>query len=370
MKVLHVSGARSWGGNEQQLLYLVEELAKHEVDQVLFCYENTPLHQKAKGLPVTIKSIHKSKPYSSTYTKALAKIVKKEGVDLIHLHTSDSVTGFMVTDMFHSLNTPTVFAKKGISSNVSTLSKIKYNYRNINRIICVSEYVKKNFVPYIKEKNRHKLVTVYDGVKEEALPAAATFNLRDKLKLSKDTFLIGNIANHTNAKDLPTLIAMVDQLVNKMYLKDIFVVQIGEFSKLTPNLELLVKQHGLEPYFRFMGFQENASSFLPQFDVFVMTSSREGGPTSVLEAFFKKTPVISTRVGVVEEAIQDGVNGYVANLGDSKTLAEKLVHFKNDPSLGKSFSERSYQLFIDKFTAQRFGEKTYEVYKDVFNETK
>ncbi|HSP83901.1 MAG TPA: hypothetical protein VLN72_09245, partial [Gillisia sp.] len=83
MKVLHISGARSWGGNEQQLLYLVEELAQYGVKQVLFCYENTPLSQKATGLPVTIKSIQKSKTYRSNYTKALAKIVIEEGVDLI-----------------------------------------------------------------------------------------------------------------------------------------------------------------------------------------------------------------------------------------------------------------------------------------------
>ncbi|QED37442.1 glycosyltransferase family 4 protein [Antarcticibacterium arcticum] len=370
MKVLHVSGAKSWGGNEQQLLYLVEELEKYEVEQYLFCYENTPLHQKARDFPVKIKTIRKSKPYSTRYAKALSHLIREEKIDLIHLHTSDSVTGFMVTDMFHSLKTPTVFAKKGISSRVSALSKIKYNYRNINRIMCVSNYVKRNFSPYIKKKNLHKLVTVHDGVKVEKFPAAPVFTLREKLEIGEGTYLIGNIANHTKAKDLSTLILMMDHLVNNLSIKDVHLVQIGEFSRLTNELRQLIETRKLKDHITLLGFTENASSFLPQFDVFVISSIREGGPTSLIEALYKKTPVISTRVGIVEDAIVDGENGFSTPVGEPEALAQKIKLLKEDPALAQKFRELSYTTFLNNFTAEVLGKQTLKIYEDVINDYK
>ncbi len=370
MKVLHVSGAKSWGGNEQQLLNLVEELDKYGIQQFLFCYENTPLQEKALDFPIKIKSIPESKPYSTAYTKALSQLVREEKIGLIHLHTSDSVTGFMVTDMFYSLKTPTVFAKKGISSSVSALSKIKYNYRNIDRIICVSNYVKRNFSPHIKKKNLHKLVTVHDGVKVEKIPAAQVYSIREKLDLREGTFLIGNIANHTKAKDLPTLILMMDHLVNNLSIKDVHLVQIGDFSGLTNELRQLIEKHQLRDHITMLGFTENASSFLPQFDVFVISSSREGGPTSLIEALYKKTPVISTRVGIVEDAIIDGENGFSTAVGKPAELAEKIKLFIEDPALAQKFKELSYTTFINNFTAEVLGKQTLKIYEDVIKNFK
>ena len=47
MKVLHISGARSWGGNEQQLVYVIQELKKVGVESFIFGVENFELHNYA-----------------------------------------------------------------------------------------------------------------------------------------------------------------------------------------------------------------------------------------------------------------------------------------------------------------------------------
>ena len=95
-------------------------------------------------------------------------------------------------------------------------------------------------------------------------------------------------------------------MVNNLNRKDIKFIQIGEFTKNTPELKQLVKDKGLEDAIIFTDKIENASSLVPQFDAFLMTSQREGGPTSVLEAMLLGTPVVSTQVGVVPDVIQDG----------------------------------------------------------------
>lgn len=369
MKVLHVSGARSWGGNEQQLMYLIDELDKLGVEQVLFCYGNTPLEKAAASHPIKIWSIAREKPFSAAYRREFREVLNKESIELIHLHTSDSVTGFVVTDILRSTGVPTVFAKKGVREKNSALSKFKYNYKNIDRIIVISEYVRENFKTVLKPKNHKKMVTVYNGIKVPTASVEAEFSLRAKLELQEEKILFGSIANHTRAKDLMTLIKAVDLLLKKG-VQNFHVVQMGSPSKLTPEFEKAVKDLEIGSHFTFLGFVANAVSFMPQLDALVISSKREGGPSSLMEAFSRKTPVISTKVGVVEEVIENGKNGFYVPIEDPEALAQSMAEFINNPALAQKFAEKSFEKFQNSFTAEHLGKNTYEVYRELLNSKK
>jgi glycosyltransferase involved in cell wall biosynthesis len=366
MKILHITGARSWGGNEQQLADVIPELNKKNVESIIFGVKDSPIHnysikQNIEFICCKQKKLNKLKSY--IYLK---KVVNEINPDIIHLHTSDSVTVYAISDLLFKLRTPTVFSKKGISRKVGFLSKYKYNYKNIYKILCVSKVVKTHFEEVLNKKNHHKLCVVYDGVKvNHNERAACAFNLKKEYNISNKTKIIGNIANHTNAKNLVTLVKILNVLINEKKLENIHFIQIGEFTRATPELKSLVTSYDLENYITFTNFKEKASSFLPQFDVFLMTSIREGGPTSVLEAFYKKVPVVSTNVGVVEEAIEDDVNGFIANIEDYNMLADKVEILLENKSLRNSFREISYQKFLKSFTTQKLGENTFKVYKEV-----
>jgi len=370
MTVLHISGARSWGGNEQQLMYLMDELPKYGVTQKLFCFQDTPISRETEKCSVEILAVPYCKPHTAKYRRSLTSIIEEHEIDIIHLHTSDSVTGYVLTDLLHSLKTPTLFARKGIRRKTGFLSKLKYNYHNIDVILCISKYVERHFKEILTEKNRKKLVTVYNSVKINEKPLEADFEIRAKYDITKKTFLIGNIANHTNAKDLPVLIEVMNELVNKKGVKNIKLFQIGEHSGLTPELETQIKNYKLGDYIMLAGFLPKASAYLRQFDVFIMTSEREGGPSSVVEAFYNKTPVVSTRVGVVDEVIEDGINGFSTEIKNPSALAEKLILLKEQPDLRKQFSKKSYQMFLDKFTADKLGASTFKVYENMIRRNK
>lgn len=366
LRILHVSGAKAWGGNEQQLMYLIDELPRFDVYQVLFCFNDTPLQKEATAHPVKIRSIERVKPFSAAYRSALRQIIEEEDIDVIHLHTSDSVTGYVVTDILKPLNIPTVFAKKGIREKNSFLSKFKYNYKGIDRIICISDYVKTNFKAILKKKNHNKLVTVYNGIKEADLVLHGEVDLRQKLGIADDIILFGSIANHTRAKDLMTLVRAVDKLL-KSGRKNFHLVQMGSFSKLTPEFQAEVENLHIGTHFSFLGFVENGMSHMSQLDALVISSQREGGPSSLMEAFSRKTPVISTRVGVVDEVIKDGENGFSVEVGDAGGLAEKMARFMDKPDLAPEFAEKSYAKFRNRFTAKHLGENTFKVYKELLS---
>jgi glycosyltransferase involved in cell wall biosynthesis len=154
-------------------------------------------------------------------------------------------------------------------------------------------------------------------------------------------------------------------LVNNLGRKDVVFFQVGEFSKLSDNLREIVKEKELESYIVFTNKIKNASSLNPQFDVLLMTSEREGGPTSVLEAMLMGLPVVSTCVGVVPFIIDDGVNGFISAIKDYKDLALKIDKLLSNSELHKKFSETNKRLVTREFTALFIAKQTLGVYQNI-----
>lgn len=364
MKILHISGARSWGGNEQQMIDFIPELQKLGVDNSVLGVAGSPLQQQCIEKGIVFIGAKKEKLNKFANYGYLKQLVKELRPDVLHLHTSDSLTVFTIADLLYRLKVKAVFSKKGMGSSSSLLSKFKYNYKNVAYSICVSQKVQQDFSKILSSKNKGKAVVVHDCVAPAVLDAKITVDdLRQKLAIPQEKLIVGNIANHTAAKDLATLINTADHLVNTMGVKDVVFVQIGAFSKLTPLLKETVKEKQLEDTVIFTDKIANASQYGPQFDIFLMTSEREGGPTSVLEAMYLEVPVVSTNVGVINEVIKDGINGFVAPVKDHKALAEKTNTLLRDKALQQVFTAKSKAIITEGFTVETLAPQLLQIYK-------
>jgi glycosyltransferase involved in cell wall biosynthesis len=362
MKILHISGAKGWGGNEQQMMYILPELAKNEVDNLVFGINDSILKDKCAKLSISFVGVKDRKLNKCNNYSFLKNVIRDFKPDVLHLHTSDSLTFYVIARILFGFKIKTVFSKKGMGTSSSFLSNLKYNFKGLASIICVSNSVKRDLSKILNQNTQNKTVVVHDCVSIDILNLKPTLNLRDVYKIDSKFKVVGNIANHSNAKDLPTFINVVDEVVHKLNRKDIKFIQIGEFTKNTPELLQLVKDKGLEDTIIFTDKIENASSLVPQFDAFLMTSQREGGPTSVLEAMLLETPVVSTQVGVVPDVIQDGKNGFIAPVKDFKQLANKLLTLLDDENLKSQFVSKSKAIIENEFTAENIAKQTKEEY--------
>lgn len=85
--------------------------------------------------------------------------------------------------------------------------------------------------------------------------------------------------------------------------------------------------------------------------IFVMCSKSEGGPRIALEAMALGLPVIATRVGIMPEVIEDGVNG-VFTTGDPDDLAEKIQRLLSDDQLRMRMGTEAKKV-LDRFEKRR-----------------
>ena len=367
MKVLHISGAKGWGGNEQQIIYCIPELEKQSCENVVFGISDSKLEAACLSKKICFIQAKGGKLnsfYNFIYFGSIMKAIKP---DIIHLHTSDSLTFFVIMDLIYKFKVKCVFSKKAVSASSSFLSKYKYNYSGIDSIFCVSKSVQDDFSKILLKKNKKKTIVIHDCVSMSILNVSSSINLREEFENIKERKIIGNIANHTDAKDLNTLINVVDYLVNNLNLKDIVFLQVGEFSKLTAEFKCVIKEKQLDNYIIFTDKIVNAFTLNSQFDLFLMTSQREGGPTSVLEAMLIGTPIISTNVGVIPDVIENGINGYSSDVKDFQDIAIKINKLINDSDLKKMYINRSKDIILKRFTASFIATETLQQYMKILS---
>ncbi|KAF2508533.1 glycosyltransferase family 4 protein [Flavobacterium zhairuonense] len=367
MKVLHISGAKAWGGNEQQLVYCIPELNKLEIENVVFGIKDTVLEKLCLENNISFIPAKNRKLVKFSNYKQFKELIKDIKPDLIHLHTSNSLTFYVLSNLFLKLNAKVVFSKKAISASSSFLSNFKYNSKAIHAVFCVSNAVKENFAEALSASNKSKLTVVPDCVPLEIVNKKPKVSLREKYKVAEGRFLIGNIANHTEAKDLETFVNTADYLVNVLNRKDLVFFQIGDYTKRTNEYLKHVTEKNLQDYVVFTNTIEDASALNKEFDVFLMTSQREGGPTSVLEAMLIGVPIVSTNVGIVPEIITNGVNGFIAPIKDFKSLGDNINLLLRDKNLQNSFVENGKFAVKKGFIAPVIARNTAEAYTTLIN---
>lgn len=297
------------------------------------------------------------------YFLKLVKVCENQNIDLIHIHDSTALTLAIMADHLEDLP-PFIFSKKtSFPIQARKASLYKYNYPKLKKILCVSEKTKA-----ISEENileHEKLLCIYHGTSLRDKSTTNAFSIKDHLKLKKDTLIIGNIANHIWPKDLKTFIRVADELVNNQEIKELHFVQIGAFSELTPSFKKLIKHLKLENHISLLNKIPDASGFIPQFDISLMTSESEGIPQFIYESFYHNVPVVSTDVGGIPEVITNMKNGILAPAHDYMKLADGVLNLIKNPDLKLKFTGISKEKLHLNFTSEIMAYQTLNEYKSI-----
>lgn len=363
-KILHLSAAKNWGGGENHLENLCLELKKIDssIENIIICVKNGGLHKKIQNTELHVKPAPMQIKLDLRYVSKILKLCKKHQIEIIHIHDSTALTMAIMATKLGNLP-PFILSKKtsfSIKERPRTL--YKYNHPQIKKILCVSDETKRVTAESIEDTS--KLVTIYHGTSADK-QVIESINLRKTLKISNEKIIVGMIANHIRAKNLKTWVEMIDEIINKRQDLRFHFIQIGNYTNRTPAYLEMIKNKKLKDHISFLGFTANASGFIPQFDISILTSQSEGIPQFIYESFYFKVPVVSTNVGGIPEIIEDNVNGMLSNPFEPQRLADKLIALSQDKELMKKFTKISHQKLIQNYTTSKMAEQTLAEYKKV-----
>jgi len=176
--------------------------------------------------------------------------------------------------------------------------------------------------------------------------------------------MVGFVGRLCPSKGVETLVRAVGLLKNRWpRLKVVLVGDENRGSGYRAHLEKMIRDLSLEKMIVFSGYLNGARQISNVFDIQVVASAAEPFGLVTLEAMGAGVPVVVTDSGGSPEIVRDGVEGFLFEPGDEKSLARKLDSLLDSPGLRREMGRRGLQRVAESFTHAKMLDRTEEVYR-------
>jgi len=186
---------------------------------------------------------------------------------------------------------------------------------------------------------------------------------RDTLGLQPHHRLIGHVARLEPEKDQVSLLQAFRTVADAH--PDVRLVIVGDGSQRR-ELERAATELGVEGRVDFLGVREDVPDLLPHFDVFVLSSSSEGLPLSILEAMACARPVVATAVGEISRVVTNGVTGMTVPPGNAPALAHAMSMMLDRPAWAAAMGAAARRLVESAYSLTRVVEQYQALYASVY----
>src|SRR5690606_1276464 len=98
--------------------------------------------------------------------------------------------------------------------------------------------------------------------------------------------------------------------------------------------------------------------------LYVLPSYAEGLPMGILEAMAAGLPTVSTTIGGIPDAVDEGVEGFLIRPGDVDALAERIVRLLQDPALRAQMALAARETAVARFDANLVISQLEDLYRN------
>ena len=372
-KILFVITKSNYGGAQRYVYELATGLPKDEYEVVVAFGGNGLLKKKLEegGIRTrTIKSFERDISISKEF-RALAElleILKEERPDIIHLNSSKAGgTGALaarirgVKNIIYTAHGWPFYEDRSIvwrviiwlASYVTTLLS--------HHVIVVSKHDhEKAWMPLMSHKLHHIPTALPEIAFKTREEARTSLFSKESIETHKNDLWLVSTGEHTRNKNLSLILDAMEQL--PQHIKGKLFLTLMSDGEDREKLEALVRTFRLENRVHFTGFVDNARSFLPAFDVFLLPSLKEGFPYGLLEAGATGLAVIASNVGGIPELIKNGETGTLIDPRDVHSLINALVGVIEQREEIMTQAEKLRSIIRAEYTIGRMMAETEAIY--------
>lgn len=289
-------------------------------------------------------------PYELALSSKLVDTIKLHEIDLLHVHYAipHAYAGYMAKKMLEEegIYVPMITTLHG--TDITLVGKhpfykpaVTFSINQSDVVTSVSENLKQRTLEFFDIKKEIEVVPNFiDGKKY----STSYTDCQRSLMANDDEKIVTHISNFRKVKRIPDVVEVFYRIQQKIPAK---LVMVGEGPERS-NAEHLCRKLGISEKVIFLGNSNEIDRILCFSDLFLLPSESESFGLAALEAMINKVPVISSNTGGIPEVNEEGITGFLSDVGDVDDMAKNALKILSDDAVLEKFKENAV------VSAQRF----------------
>ncbi len=288
-------------------------------------------------------------PYTLALASMMHNVAAAENLEVLHVHYAipHSVSAYLARAMQVRGKLPYVTTLHGtditlVGQDRSYLPITRFSIEQSDGVTAISEYLRQ---VTLREFDIHRPVEhIPNFVNCDVFFPAEDGSRREEFA-PNDEKIVLHLSNFRPVKRVSDVVEIFALVREKIPAK---LLMIGDGPDRA-NAEWLVRRKGLGCDVHFLGKQSSVQSLLNCGDVLLLPSQLESFGLAALEGMACGVPAVASRVGGLPEVVTDGVDGFLAEIGDVRTMAERALSILTSPDrreqMGRAARERALSQF-------------------------
>lgn len=295
--------------------------------------------------------------------------------DIVHTHASKAgaigrlaAHKMKVPQIYHTFHGHVFHSYFGKAKTAMYKSIERNLAKKSTRIIAISEIQKHELSKIHKICSPDKISVVplgFDLSRFHADIEAKRVKFRKEWGISDEELAVGIVGRLVPIKNHGLFLEAAKMVTDKTSKKLKFVI-VGD-GESRQELEEKVSVLKLDNVI-FTSWQKNIDVVNAGLDIIALTSKIEGTPVCLIEAQASQKPIVTTRVGGIENVVKPGKSALLSESGDVEGFAKNLFELIENDSLRKSFSKNGSHV-LENFHFKRLCGDFEKIYVNDYNLT-
>lgn len=219
------------------------------------------------------------------------------------------------------------YTKSQAAASFRKYNEAKRCYNRFDKIVCVSESVKRRFASLIDLKKVP--CVLYNTNESNVIIRQSKEDVKNVNFLDSEIKLI-MVGRLIKVKGVDRILRIIYRLKQENYPLHLYVLGEGAEER---KLRKYVRDYDLEKQVDFLGYQKNPYKYVAKCDLFVCSSYTEGFSTAATEALIVGTPVCTVEVSGMKEMLGSNNEFGVVTKNDDDALYRGIKCLLDDKQL-------------------------------------
>ena len=225
---------------------------------------------------------------------------------------------------------------KKLARSFRSPAEAKACYSRFHRVICVSEFVKRDFCGILGYQGPCQVL--YNTVESAQILKLAAETAPELM--DGDCIRLAAVGSLKKSKGYPRLLKLFSRLRREGYPVHLYILGIGPMEA---ELKQLSADLGIADAVTFLGYRTNPYKYVSKCDLFVCASFAEGFSTAATEALIVGTPVCTVEASGMKEMLGEHNEWGIVTENDENALYAGIKSLLDDPARLAHYKEKAAQ---------------------------